>query len=254
MRVPVLLAALSIATQVSSQTAADQYFDPAAMEASRQALKSSHGAQLHSFFKAERLELQQHDGELDTVWDVQGWYGGDINKFWFKTEGEYSGEESALEEVELQALFSRAISPFWDVQLGLRWDAEPEPSRTYVVLGLQGLAPHWFELDNQLFISEKGDVFVRVEAEYDVRITQRLLLQPRLELTGAFSDDPDIGVGSGFSSAEFGFRLRYEFRRGFAPYLGVNWRRSFGATKDFDRDAGVDSQVASWVAGVRFWF
>lgn len=248
------IALICLARPVIAQHAADEYFDPAEMAKVRAALSKSHGEQIHTFVTAERLEYQSNDGDSLTVWEGQGWIGGDEQKFWFKTEGEYENDDSGFEEVELQALYSRAISPFWDLQMGLRHDFKPKPTRTYGVIGAQGLAPYWFELDGQLFLSEKGDLSLRLEAEYDFRLTQRLMLQPRIEVNAAFSEDEDIEQGSGLSTADVGLRLRYEIIRQFAPYIGVSWSRAFGDTADFVREEGGSRSQTSWVAGVRLWF
>ncbi|MEL7453853.1 MAG: copper resistance protein B, partial [Pseudomonadota bacterium] len=222
--------------------------------ASRDALKKNNGGQTNSLILVERIESQIRNGDSEAVWEAQGWIGGDINKAWFKTEGEFSDEDSRFEEAELQALYSRAISPFWDVQFGVRHDFRPEPSRNHVVVGFQGLAPYWFEVDAQMFLSDQGDVSVRLEGEYELRLTQRLILQPRVELNAALSDDAKIGVGSGLSEADVGLRLRYEIRREFAPYVGVSWSRQFGATQALlvAEDRSIDE--FAWVAGLRMWF
>lgn len=250
----ILMTLAWLAQPAMAQHAADAYFDPGEMAKVRADLASSHGGQIHTFVTAERLEYQSNDGDSLTVWEGQGWIGGDEQKLWFKTEGEYENDDQRFEEVELQALYSRAVRPFWDLQMGLRHDFKPEPTRTYGVIGAQGLAPYWFELDGQMFLSEKGDFSLRLEAEYDFRLTQRLLLQPRIELNAAFSKDEDIDQGAGLSTADLGLRLRYEIRREFAPYVGVSWSRAFGDTADFVRDDGGSRSQASWIAGVRFWF
>ena len=242
------------ALPVLAQNAADAYYDAAEMQKARAALKSSHGGQVASLILGERFEYQSNEGDSLTVWEGQGWIGTDEHKIWFKTEGEYENEENRFEEAEVQGLYSRAISPFWDLQFGLRHDVDPEPSRTYAVIGAQGLAPYWFELDGQLFVSEEGDVSARLEAEYELRFTQRLQLQPRIEVNAAFSSDEEIGVGSGLSTVAAGFRLRYEVDRQLVPYIGVSWSEAFGGTKDYVRDEGGDAGQVSWVAGIRFWF
>lgn len=241
-------------TLALAQNAADAYYDPAEMAKSRAALKAAHGGQVSTLILGERLELHSNDGDPLTVWEAQAWVGGDIQKFWFKTEGEYETKEGQSEHAEVQALYSRAVNPFWDLQVGLRHDIKPDPSRSYAVIGVQGVAPYWFELDAQLFLSDKGDASARLEAEYEVRLTQRWILQPRIELNAAFSDDEDIGVGSGLSTAEAGLRLRYELTREFAPYLGVSWDYAFGNTQNFVRAEGEHSNQFSWVAGIRFWY
>lgn len=181
----------------------------------------------HAFFMADRLEYVQSDDAWQ--WDLQGWYGGDEHKVWWKTEGEF--EDSDTEEAEIQLLYSRAVSAFWDLQLGLRHDLEPEPSGTHAVIGLQGLAPQWFEVDVAAFFHEDGDVSLRLEAEYDLLLTQSLVLQPRLALD------------SRNETTALGLRLRYEIRREIAPYVGVRWQDEPGGGSD-----------TSLVVGARFWF
>ena len=237
-----------------AQNAADRYYEPAEMAAARTAVKQEHGSQFTSLIMAERLEYHLNDGEPEIVWDAQVWIGGDIHKFWFKTEGDYATEGERFEEAEIQALYSRAISPFWDLQVGVRHDVKPNPSRSYAVIGAQGLSPYWFALDGALFLSDKGIISVRLEAEYEFRLSQRLLMQPRVEFNAAFSDDEEIGIGSGLSTVEVGLRLRYEVVRELAPYIGVSWARSFGDTAAFQRAVGEDTDQVSIVAGVRFWF
>ena len=154
----------------------------------------------------------------------------------------------------MQLLYSRAIAPFWDLQAGLRHDDVDGAARAQAALGLMGLAPYWFELDAAAFISEDGDLSARFEAEYELRFTQRLLLQPRVELNYSFADTPELQIGKGFSEASFGLRLRYEVLREFAPYLGVEWTRAYGNTANLLRSAGVDAADTRVVAGLRFWY
>lgn len=250
-----IIAVMALLTAKSfAQNAADEFYDPEEMAKARATLKSGHGSQINTLILGERFEYHSNDGEALAVWEAQGWIGGDIEKFWLKTEGEYETDEGGFEEAEVQALYSRAVSPFWDIQAGLRHDLKPSPSRTYAVVGAQGLAPYWFELDGQLFLSDEGDLSARLEIEYEFRLSQKWMLQPRVEINAAFSDDEEIGVGSGLSNAEAGLRLRYELSREFAPYLGVSWNSAFGGTADFIRAEGSDTDQLSWVAGVRFWF
>ncbi|MGK7345442.1 MAG: copper resistance protein B [Candidatus Nitrospinota bacterium M3_3B_026] len=212
-----------------------------------------HDDQTFTFFQTDRLEYRAHDGDDGYLWDAQGWIGTDPHKLWLKTEGEGAfGEE--LEKAEVQALYSRILTPFFDVQAGVRQDLESGPNRTYGVVGLQGLAPYWFEVDGAFFVSNKGDVTARIEAEYELLFTQRLILQPRAELNFAFQDVDELGIGSGLSTAELGARLRYEITRQFAPYIGVSWERSVGDTADFVRAEGGDPGTTSFVAGLRLWF
>lgn len=232
---------------------ADAYNDPERMAAARAALQHHHGGMTNWFVMIDRLEAQFTEGETALVLDGQGWYGGDLNKLWIKTEGEYSSEEDAFEELEVQALWSRAVTPFFDFQAGIRYDFEPD-GRAHGVVGLQGLAPYWFEVDAAAFISEDADVTARIEAEYELLMTQRLILQPRVEVELSAQDIPELGVGAGVSNIEAGVRLRYEIKREFAPYLGVEWQGAFGDTADYIRADGGDPKRTAIVAGIRAWF
>ncbi len=215
---------------------------------------TAEGDEIYSLVLVDRLEYQTNEGDNLLLWDAQGWAGGDYNKLWIKSEGEYVLGDDRLEEAQVQGLYSRAISRYWDLQAGLRHDFEPGPSRTFGVIGLQGLAPYWFEVDAAAFISEDGDVETRIETEYDFLITQRLIVQPRAELNFAFQNIEELGIGSGLSTAELGLRMRYEIRREIAPYIGVSWNRAIGNTADFARDEGEDVSSVSFVAGIRLWF
>jgi copper resistance protein B len=224
-----------------------------ALARARRDMAAHMGGQTTTAVFVDRLEHSRHEGERTVLWDVDAWHGGDLHKLWLKTEGERLLHPGEFEHAEVQLLYSRAVSPFFDLQAGVRHDFEPG-SRSYLVIGLQGLAPHWFEVDAALFLSDRGDVTARVEAEYDLLLTQRLILQPRLEIELAAQDVPRLGVGSGLGSADAGLRLRYEAHRSFAPYLGISWQQSFGATRDIHRRAGADTSTTLFVAGVRMWF
>ena len=200
--------------------------------------------------QADRLEYQRDDSTW--LWDLQGWIGNDYRKFWWKTQGEF--DDGPTDEAELQLLYSRAISPFFDLQVGLRHDIDPEPSRSFVVAGIQGLAPQWIEIDAAAFISEDGDISARFEAEYELLLTQRLVLQPRFEIDLALQDVPELQLGSGVTNTDIGLRLRYEIRREIAPYVGISWQKFYGGTADFLETAGEDDDSFSVLAGIRFWF
>ncbi len=209
--------------------------------------------QIYTFFQMDQNEYRLSDGDDAYVWEAQGWAGTDYDKLAFKTEGE-KAIDGDLEKAELQVLYSRLITDFFDAQIGIRYDFEPNPERAYAVIGLQGLAPQFFEVDTALFISEDGDVSARLEAEYELLITQRLVLQPTVELNIAAQEVEELGIGSGPTDFEAGLRLRYEFTREFAPYIGVNYERGLFDTADFKRDEGEDVDAVSFVAGVRFFF
>ncbi|MEQ9586650.1 MAG: copper resistance protein B [Parvibaculaceae bacterium] len=206
---------------------------------------------------ADQFEYRDNDGADALRWDVQGWYGTDTNKLWVKFEGDDETSSSAG-ELEIQALYSRMIAPFWDLQVGLRHDRVygpgPDLDRSFAVLGVQGLAPYRFEVEPALFVSDDGDVSARLVATYDLLFSQRLILQPRFESNIAANSAPEFGVGSGLNDVQLGLRLRYEFRRELAPYIGVSWQRQFGNTADMTRAEGGDVDNLAFVAGVRFWF
>lgn len=238
----------------SGWSMADQYWGKAAMEKAREKVQKSHGSGINTFVQAERLEYRSNEGDPQFLWDGQGWLGGDRNKFWLKSEGEYDFTEGAFEDAEVQALWSHAFSRYFDVQAGVRQDFAPGADRTYAVLGLNGLAPYWFEVDAAFFVSDKGDVFARAEVEYELLFTQRLILQPRAELNIAFQDTLENELAAGLSTLEMGARLRYEIKREFAPYIGISWERALGDTADFSRANGEDPGSLSFVAGIRLWF
>ena len=202
--------------------------------------------------KIDQLEWRERDGPDATYFEGEGWVGRDLNKLWFK--GEYEQSDGSTEEAEVQALYSRGITPFWDAQVGFREDFKPEPSRSWLALGFQGLAPYWFETSTVLFIGESGRTAFRLEAEYEILFTQRLILSPELEINAYGKNDEDTGTGSGLSDAEFGLRLRYEIRREFAPYIGINWYKKYGNTADFAREEGEGVSDTALVIGIRAWF
>lgn len=232
--------------------AADEIWGGDVMAEARDELHSSHGAQLTGTVMIERLEARLGEGEDGYVWDAQAWYGGDINRFVLKTEGEgeFGGE---LEDAEVQALFSRAIGPFFDLQAGVRFDPEPD-TRTHAVIGVQGLAPYMFHIDGALFLSDRGDLTARIEGEYDQKITQQLILQPRIEVELAAQGIPEREIGAGLTKIEPGLRLRYEFVPEFAPYIGVEYEAKLGETADIARAAGEDADGFKFLIGLRAWF
>jgi copper resistance protein B len=232
--------------------AADAIWGAEAMLASRDDLRRTHGDFPVFWFQGDRLEAQVRDGADGYLWDIQGYYGGPTERLWFKSEGE--GEFGAApDDAEAQALYARAIAPFWDVQAGIRHDIGGLDT-THAVIGVQGLAPYIFEVDTALFLSHRGDLTARLEAEIDQRITQRLILQPRIEANLSAQDIPELGTGAGLDQIEVGARLRYEIIREFAPYIGVEQSWRSGRSADFARARGEDPSATSFVAGIRFWF
>ena len=200
----------------------------------------------------DQFEVRDDEDENPLVLEGQGWIGRDLQKLWIKTDIERV--DGKTEEAELQVLYSQAVATYWDFQLGLRKDFKPTPDRNWAVIGFQGLAPYFFEIDAALFVGESGRTALRLEAEYELLLTQRLILTPDIKLNFYGHNDENVGIGSGQSDIQAGLRLRYEIRREFAPYIGVNWSKKFGNTADFSRLEGADVSDTQLVIGVRFWF
>lgn len=212
----------------------------------------------HTFLLFDQLEYQDIDGSDALAWDAIAWYGGDYQRLWIESEGEDLGNGKGGEIERFDVQYGRLIAPFWDVQLGLGYQRAygdgPDNDRVSAVFGLQGLAPQWFEVDANLRVSEEGDVSADLEAEYDFLLTQRLVLQPRFETAFAFQEVDEFDVSKGLNNMRLSLRLRYEFRREFAPYIGISWSRLIGDAADTARLSGEDVEEAAVVAGLRIWF
>lgn len=233
--------------------AAARFYDPAEMAAADRAMRVEHGGMRVGQVLFNLAEVQVRDGRDGYRWDGEGWFGGDVDRLLVKSEGEGTFGRS-VEAVEVQALYARAVDPYWNVAAGVRQDIGAGARRTYVTVGVEGLAPYWFDVEAMAFVSDKGDVLGRVEAWYDQRLTQRLILQPRVELNLAAQDVPASRIGAGLSQAEAGLRLRYEIAREFAPYVGVTWERRFGDSARFARAAGDGTGGFVLAFGIRAWF
>ncbi len=205
-------------------------------------------------FHAEELDYRGDDSGGETLsWDAEAWYGGDYRKLRLTTEGK-KAVGGHLEEAEIQLLYSRLYDDFLDMQFGLRQDFAPRPRRSHAVIGMRGLAPYYIEFDAAAFLSEKGGLSGRLDAVYELLVTQRLILQPSVEINAALSGESRRGEGSGVNNIEAGLRLRYELHRKFAPYIGANWERKFGETADLATGSGEQEEHLSLLAGVAFWF
>jgi copper resistance protein B len=234
----------------------------------------------------DHLEWRDGDaGEGRGAWDAQGYYGGDYNKLWVKSEGNYvsrgenaggnpsgnagsntgngnpsgntggrSGGDTGIRDADVEILWNRVISAWWNVQAGGRQDFGPGQSRTWAAVGIQGLAPQWFETEGTVYASDEGRTSARLKAQYDLLLTQRLVLQPFAEANLYGRSDPEHQIGSGLSDLEVSVRLRYEIRREFAPYIGLVWLRRFGGTADLARSAGGEASDLELAVGLRVWF
>ena len=186
-------------------------------------------------------------------WDGEGWIGTDYDKLWIKSEGTLQSN-GTLEGGEHQFLYSRAVTTYFDLQGGLRSDLDSRPTRNWAAFGVQGLAPYFFDLEVTGFVSGEGHLAGKLEASYDLLLTQRLILQPQIELNLYSKSDPARLVGAGFSDIDTGLRLRYELDRKFAPYIGVVYQGKFGQTANFARQAGESTSDVRFVFGIRTWF
>lgn len=214
-----------------------------------------HDNQVFATFKADRFEYQwREDGIEILLWDIQGWVGNDYHKLYLESEGEVRLDDDDVEEATVELLYSRNIDKFWDLQAGVRHDFEPHPERSFAAVGVQGLAPQWFEVDATAYLSDDGDVSAKVEFEYELMLTQRLILIPRLESHVSFQDLPEYEEWEGITDLTAGARLTYQIRRELAPYIGVSWTRLLGETANRIEDRGGDIDSAAFIAGVRFWF
>ena len=234
-RIGLYTAALSLA--LISQVQADAQDDP-----------------LLTKFMFDQFEFRDGDDETPFVLSGQFWTGYDLEKLWIKTE--FESVDGEAEEAELQALYSKAIAPYWAFQFGARKDLglDSLPSRQWGVIGFQGLAPYYFEVDSALFIGKSGDSALRLEAEYELLFTQRLILTTEIEANFYGQNDELSRTGSGLSDVEIGLRFRYEIQRELAPYFGGSWTRKSGNSADFSRQDGAAVSDTEFVLGVRVWF
>ncbi|HTR00492.1 MAG TPA: copper resistance protein B [Candidatus Acidoferrum sp.] len=249
MRVPWCLLLLPLCAN-----AAEHEHDHAAMAAMNDTMPADapaqdmamrdHGGTTDSLLLVERFERQQRSGEDAWQWQADYWYGGDLDKFWLKTEGSWLDRQHKVDDSDSQLLYSHAIAPFWDLQTGMRYSEAGGAAHTWAALGVQGLAPYWFHVDAALFAGDDGLWQGRVETSYELRLTQQWILEPRVQLRYAFNDDMAGTLRQGFYDSNLGLRLRYEIVREFAPYLGV------------EHDVGGQHQSGEtrWVVGLRLWY
>ncbi len=210
----------------------------------------------YSYILVDLLEFQRIRN-IDAVrWDAMGWFGGDNTRLWIKSEGELYSSPRTGGQWDVQALYGKLVSPFFDLQAGVRYEKHFEsnnPQRVFAVIGLQGLTPGRFDIEPALFVSNKGKTSFGFTGTYEMLLTQKLVLQPRFDTEIAFQQDSEFGVSRGVNDVEFGLRVRYEIRRELAPYIGVTFRQSFDATAQrVSREGGVPNAL-EFVIGLRLW-
>ena len=245
---PFLVAAALLCAGTAQAHAQTAPVPPPAPEAAMD--MSHHGPKLYTFTTAE-VDYARVGGKDVVNWDAEGWVGGDVHKLWWRSEGETQG--SRFEKAEVQALYSRNVATFFDVQGGLRYDIEPD-SRGYAVAGVQGLSPYFFETQAHVFVGFKGDALVRLRQTFDLRMTNRFVIEPMLETDIYLTNVPERGIASGFSTIETGVMARYEITRKVAPYVGLIYERRLGGTARLAEAAGEDAGGWSVRGGLRFWF
>lgn len=249
---------LAVAPEAAAQTTTRPPDLPVVTEADRRAAfpdvdgHAIHDRAINYFVLADQLEWQSGSEGRGVSWDTKGWIGGDRTRFWFRSEGER--ESGALRHGELHALYTRPVGRWWDVVAGLRQDFRPGSPQSWAAIGVQGLAPYWFEIEATAYVGAGGRTQFRVEAEYELLLTNRLVAQPLIQVELYGKQDAPRGIGSGLGALESGLRLRYEITREFAPYLGVTWDKKFFGTADFAKSAGERVSAAKFTIGVRTWF
>jgi copper resistance protein B len=213
---------------------------------------SVHDRAIHSFVVFDQLEWLANGGTASIALDSKGWIGGDRERLWFRAEG--NSEDGRVDDAQVHLLYGKQFSRWWDVVGGIRQDFRPGPAQTWAAVGLQGLAPYWFEVEATGYVGEGGRTHARLEVEYELLLTNRLVAQPLAEIELFGKSDPARGIGAGLSTTEVGLRVRYEFRREFAPYAGIVWRNKWGKTADVAVATGESTGGARFVTGLRLWF
>lgn len=211
-----------------------------------------HDRTLNYFVLFDQLEWQSNAGGTGMNVDTRGWIGGDRDRFWFRAEGD--GEDGRVGNAQTHLFYGRRIARWWDLVAGIEQEFNPGPARTWAAFGVQGLAPYRFEIELTGYVGAEGRTHLRTEVEYELLLTNRLVLQPQLEMELFGKADPERGIGAGLSTTNIGLRLRYEVTRELAPYIGVVWSNKWGGTADFAEAAGEAAGGARFVTGARLWF
>jgi copper resistance protein B len=249
--IPVVAILFAFAAPAVAETPAANVEPPLGMEPGAMQPVMDQAIFAHAIFN--QLEGRWNGSNTQFRWDGQGWVGTDYDKLWIKSEGTLQSS-GTLDDGQQQFLYSRAITTYFDLQGGLRSDIDSRPTRSWAAFGIQGLAPYFFDLEVTGFVSGEGHLAAKLEASYDLLLTQQLILQPQIELNVYSKADPTSLIGNGFSDIDTGLRLRYEIDRKFAPYVGVVYQGKFGQTANFARQAGESTSDVRFAFGIRVWF
>ena len=217
--------------------------------------RAPYGMAMHDDMSIFHLLVEEFEyragGDGAFQWEGQAWYGNDTHRLWLKSEGELS--DGHFEHGRHEILYDRPVSTFFDLQAGLRADIDDDPGRGWFALGVQGLAPYFFDVSASAYVGSNGRLAANAEASFDLLLTQRLILQPKAEIDLYTKNDAARGIGSGLSEFESGVRLRYEITRKFAPYVGLTYDWKFGSTKRFSIANGEDPETFSLLFGIHAW-
>ena len=212
----------------------------------------AHDNSIQNYTLVDRLEISDADPGTNLEWQGRTWIGTDLNRLWLRSEGERAN--GVTHDADIELLYGRSVSTWWDVVIGGRHDFKPGAAQDFAAIGIIGTAPYKIELQATAYIGQGGQASARIEAEYQTLLTNRLILQPLVEVNLYARDDARRGVGAGLSTVEAGLRLRYEITRRFAPYIGLVRERAFGETAGLRRAGGDDAGDTRFVAGLRAWF
>jgi len=213
---------------------------------------AAHDNSVQHYILFDRLEAWNADKGTALEWEGKAWIGTDLNRVWLRSEGERV--DNRTEAADLEVLYGHSIATWWDLVAGVRHDFKPGTSRDFAAIGVMGVAPTKYDVEATAYIGQSGQTSARIQAEYDTLLSGRLTLQSLVEANLYGQDDRRRGIGSGLSTLEAGFRLRYEFTRRFAPYIGIVQERAFGTNAELRRENGKDINNTRFVAGIRIWF
>jgi copper resistance protein B len=232
-------------------------FIPKLTDADRQAAFPDLGGHplsnpIRSFVLVERLEFQASEEGGDAGVNAVAWIGRERNRLWLRAEG--SSDGGRTDEAQAHVLWGWQFARWWDLVAGIRQDFQPGDAQTWAAVGVQGLSPYWFEIELTGYAGAAGRTQARIDLDYELLLTNRWILQPRVEVSLAGKSDPERQLDAGLTMTDIGLRLRYELRREFAPYLGVMWRRKWQGTADLAEEAGESTGGPRFVAGLRVWW
>ena len=247
-----VLFVLLTSSAAAAQTQSDPHAGHAPQPGQELGGHAVHDRAINYYVLFDQLEWQGGADRNGLSMDTRGWIGRDRDRLWFRAEGD--GANGNVEEAQTHLLYGHQFSRWWDVVAGIRQDFRPGPAQTWAAFGIQGLAPQFFDIEATAYIGANGRTHVRFEVEYELLLTNRLIAQPLFETEIYGKADPEHGFGAGLTTTDFGVRLRYEFKREFAPYIGITWKDKWGETADLARANGESTGGARFVTGLRMWF